>query len=158
MDPRRHRRPGRGRLAAWRLVAALTLLLAGTLLSQTLAQAEGEEQVGVSTGVYTEAQAESGAALFARHCASCHGATLGGGMGPRLAPLEAWWRDRNLVSLVNFVRGNMPMTAPGSLAAEEYSDIVAFILASNGYPAGEIDLSTDVEALAPFVLDEPPTE
>lgn len=150
---RRHGRRGGGRWPAW-LATASTLLLVG-LLSQALAQ-DGAAEVGASTGVYTEAQAESGAALFARHCAACHGATLGGGMGSRLAPLESWWSGRSLASLVSFVRGNMPMTAPGSLAEDEYGDIVAFILASNGYPAGESPLPTEAEELQPIVFDEPP--
>lgn len=137
-------------------MAAGILLLAALCTPATLAQ-DGAG-TAVSSGVYTAEQAERGAALFARSCAGCHGAELGGGMGPTLAPLGAWWQGSSLASLGDFVRRNMPMTAPGSLPMAEYGDIVAFILASNGYPAGEAELSLEAEGLAEVLIDAPPAQ
>jgi mono/diheme cytochrome c family protein len=37
-----------------------------------------------SAGWYTTAQAANGAKAYQKTCASCHGATLHGGMGPAL--------------------------------------------------------------------------
>jgi hypothetical protein len=34
----------------------------------------------------------------------------------------------------------MPLTAPGSLTNQDYTDITAFILAENGFPAGSTKL------------------
>lgn len=145
--------PSRRRVA--RLAGCLTLVLAPALLG-ALGSAQGgerEEAVGVSTGVYSAAQAEAGAAVFARRCASCHGAELGGGFGPRLVPLGSFWHGRTLGELYAFVSGNMPFDAPGSLSAEEYGQVIAFVLASNGYAAGDADMEADAEALVGFVID-----
>ena len=48
--------------------------------------------------------------------------------------------------------------APGSLEVETYLAILAFILRENGYPAGDTPLSADGDALARYVIDEPPAE
>ncbi len=41
----------------------------------------------------------------------------------------------------------MPYGKPDSLAPQQYVDIVAFILSSNGYTAGTRELPTDAAAL-----------
>jgi S-disulfanyl-L-cysteine oxidoreductase SoxD len=42
----------------------------------------------------------------------------------------------------------MPQDRPGSLSAEEYADVVAYILRLNGRPAGERELPADAALLA----------
>ncbi|HLV11477.1 MAG TPA: cytochrome c [Trueperaceae bacterium] len=120
--------------------------------------AQAEEAAGVSTGAYTEEQAERGAQVFARSCAGCHGSTLQGGMGPRLAPLNSAWQGMSLGALYRFVSTNMPYSAPGSLEPQQYADVLAHVLASNGYPAGDAELAPDAEALGAFVIDAPPNQ
>jgi hypothetical protein len=41
----------------------------------------------------------------------------------------------------------MPLDAPDSLTAEEYVDILAYILQENGFPAGPQDLRADAAVL-----------
>ena len=41
---------------------------------------------------------------------------------------------------------SMPLGAAGSLTGQEYLDIVAYILQTNGYPSGSDDLSAAVAA------------
>jgi mono/diheme cytochrome c family protein len=115
--------------------------------------------VPVSSGVYGEAQADEGREAFARHCASCHGADLSGGFGPRLVPLDPFvYRDRPLSLPFTFMRTEMPFDAPGTLPDELYAAILAHVLRENGYPSGAAPLPADPDALTAFVLDDPPAE
>ncbi len=38
------------------------------------------------------------------------------------------------------IRTTMPLNNPGVLSRDQYADILAFVLKSNGYPAGEREL------------------
>jgi mono/diheme cytochrome c family protein len=95
--------------------------------------------------LYTAAQAEEGEYLFVHKCAECHGSQMEGLSAPPLKGPDfqrrAAARNLNLQSLLTFVSLYMPRYAPGSLTPVQYSDIVAFILQQNGYPAGSSELS-----------------
>jgi mono/diheme cytochrome c family protein len=112
--------------------------------------------VPVSSGVYTEEQAEAGRGAFAQHCAHCHGEDLSGGFGPRLAPLDRFaFRDAPLSRPFEIMRTQMPFDAPGTLEDDVYVTILAYVLLENGYPSGTAPLPAESEALAAFVLDDP---
>ena len=51
----------------------------------------------------------------------------------------------------------MPATAPGSLAHDDYVQIMAFLLQKNGYPAGSAELNFDAATKSgvPFVYRGP---
>ncbi|MBI4334284.1 MAG: cytochrome c [Chloroflexi bacterium] len=80
------------------------------------------------------AQAQAGRAVFSQNCARCHGASGEGVIGPRLIG-----EGQNLAfygkgdGLFDFVSKGMPMDAPGTLPREDYLNVLAFILQSNGY-------------------------
>ncbi len=95
-----------------------------------------------SSGWYTAQQASAGHTLFQSSCAACHGATLAGGMGPALAgdAFLAKWGTHTLADLSAFEHKQMPLTAPGSLTNQDYTDITAFILQENGFQAGATKL------------------
>lgn len=137
------------------LVAALSVLIASAVAVGQSGTGGGAGEIGVSTGVFTDDQAEAGGMLFAQRCAGCHGGDLSGGFGPRLAPLASYWQGRSLAELFAFVQGNMPFDAPGSLSPEHYAQVIAFVLHSNGYGAGEEDLAAEASALEAFVIDSP---
>jgi alcohol dehydrogenase (cytochrome c) len=101
----------------------------------------------VSEGWYTEAQADAGATAFAANCATCHGPRLQGGAGPALvgAGFLTQWRTRTLSDLYSFVHTSMPLTKPGSLTNQQYADIAAFVLRSNGFVAGTTPLTAGSE-------------
>lgn len=108
-----------------------------------------------------EGTAASGAPIYARQCAVCHGRSGEGGVADRLvgyapesAPpfgprYERWRGDGPDVpysvgnywpyatTLFDYVRRAMPTNAPGTLAADEVYGLVAWILAENGIIAAD---------------------
>jgi alcohol dehydrogenase (cytochrome c) len=93
---------------------------------------------GQPQGTYTAEQARAGAAAYAATCASCHMPDLAGrNEAPPLAGgtfLNAW-RSRSTKDLFDYMSATMPPNA-ASLGADQYAAITAFILQSNGAPAG----------------------
>ncbi len=91
-------------------------------------------------GVYTEAQAARGVTAFGQKCSGCH-ALAADGKAPLVG--EAFWKSfsqKTVGELLEFVRSNMPNGNPGSLDEATYRDIVAVMLKSNGFPAGNTEL------------------
>ena len=106
---------------------------------------------------FTSSQAAAGKEAYGLHCASCHGADL---EGVELAPALAGerfaleWAGKGAGDLFAHVR-RMPMPPigkPGSLSAETYADILAFLLQSNGVAAGATALPADATVLADLVI------
>ncbi|HEY6361531.1 MAG TPA: cytochrome c [Vicinamibacterales bacterium] len=98
-------------------------------------------------GVYTEAQAKRGQDQYAKACSLCHGAKL---QGSDVAPsLSGVFLDTypTVADLFERVRTTMPEDQPGQLAREVYADIVAHMFAVNKFPAGQLELGTNLEAL-----------
>lgn len=90
-------------------------------------------------GAYTQQEAARGKVSYGEQCAGCHGAQLGGGdETPALAGAKflATWRDRSAGDLSHRIQTTMPVGRPGSLSAQMNADIVAYILASNGFAPG----------------------
>src|SRR5579859_7666449 len=104
----------------------------------------------VQDGAYTQEQADRGKAAYAEQCASCHGTGLSGGQEtPSLtgSPFLAKWQNRSVNELFESIRVSMPVDRPGSLSRQKYSDILAYMLAANKFPAGSSELGTQSEAL-----------
>jgi hypothetical protein len=59
----------------------------------------------------------------------------------------SWWDRKPLSELFQFVATRMPKNEPGSLAPEEYADVVAYLLRMNDMPPGDQDLPADSVAL-----------
>ena len=117
--------------------------------------------------LFTAPQAARGGALYGKHCAACHGDALQGGVagaltGPAFAMawggapsgmLGNWGASKLTVDDLNFViRTTMPRGAPGTLAPEEYSAILAHVLLRNGYVAGKTTLRADSPRLKQMPL------
>lgn len=70
----------------------------------------------------------SGQEIFAQICARCHGADLGGEVGPALGPGSnaATQPDEFLVSAVTEGRGTMPSFAQ-TLTSEQIERVVAYV-------------------------------
>jgi mono/diheme cytochrome c family protein len=115
-----------------RVLLSLSLALAAAA-GLTLAPAGAQ-----STGVYSAAQAATGAGAYAASCAACHGVHLEGIAGPSLAgdAFLARWTGKTASDLNDFVSALMPQDNPGSLKPDEYLALLAFILQQNKYPAG----------------------
>ena len=97
-------------------------------------------------GVYTEAQAERGRTSYQQTCLSCHRDDLrGDSTAPSLVG-ESFlflWGDMELGELSARIQKVMPPERPGSLPVQTYTDIVAFILQKNAFPAGETELAAE---------------
>jgi mono/diheme cytochrome c family protein len=109
-------------------------------------------------GVYTVAQALQGEEAFAQHCAVCHGASLGGvGEAPALvgAQFISDFNGLTLGDLFERIRTTMPLNNPGALSRDQYSNILAFVLKSNGFPAGPRELYKRSEYLNVIRFDAP---
>jgi mono/diheme cytochrome c family protein len=114
------------------------------------ATVHAQQPASVWDGVYTQKQADRGKALYNQNCASCHGATLdGSGTAPPLAgaDFKANWNGQTVDDLFEKIQTSMPADQPGKLGREQNADILAFLLTSNGFPAGAKDLPTDAAVL-----------
>jgi len=104
-------------------------------------------------GIYSEAQARRGQALYMDKCASCHGPALAGANAPPLAGeafLAAW--GGSVADVVDKVLHTMPQDDPGKLTRQQSTDVVAYMLQAGKFPAGRTDLSADAAAQKPISL------
>jgi len=109
-----------------------------------------ESQRTVWDGVYNEEQAQRGRAVFLNQCSNCHGRDLeGADMTPPLTggSFMANWDGVSLGDLADRVRNTMPLNAPGSLSRQDTTDIVAYVLRFNQFPAGKEELPREVPVL-----------
>ena len=100
----------------------------------------------VVDGVYSEAQATRGEATYKKECASCHGDGLeGDGFAPGLTGSEfmSSWNGTTVGDLFDRIRQSMPPSNPASVAAPGKADIVAYLLKSNKFPAGQAELASE---------------
>ena len=104
----------------------------------------------VQDGVFTEAQAVRGQALYVKQCASCHGDMAEGLQGPPLIgdAFRGHWRAQPLAALAGKIRNTMPADAQGTLSPAQASDLLAHILKLGGFPAGRTELASAEPALA----------
>jgi S-disulfanyl-L-cysteine oxidoreductase SoxD len=109
-----------------------------------------EQAKTTQDGIFSDAQAERGHAVYDKSCASCHGAALeGDGQAPALADVEfaKEWDGQPLSDLFERIRTTMPGDAPGSLKPSEVADVLAFVLKTGNHPAGAAELPSDSSAL-----------
>jgi mono/diheme cytochrome c family protein len=101
-------------------------------------------------GVYTEAQAKLGESDFKSYCVECHGEDLAGReQAPALAgpPFLEKWNKATLKKLMETMEG-MPPDNPKSLTPKQYTQVMAYILNANEFPAGKTALSEDRSVLS----------
>ena len=100
-------------------------------------------------GVFTAAQAERGKTQFAGRCAGCHQADLSGDRGPALKgdAFLSHWESGSVHSLFEKIRDTMPASGPADVTDEAKADIVAYLLQSNGFPAGKAELRAEADTL-----------
>src|SRR5688572_17413648 len=89
-----------------------------------------------AAGPFTADQANAGRAAFQANCAGCHGADLMGYPPLAGSAFVGSWGTRSTRDLFGLISATMPTDRPGSLPADTYVNIVAFILQSNGRTPG----------------------
>jgi mono/diheme cytochrome c family protein len=102
-------------------------------------------------GVYTEAQAERGKAIYFEKCVQCHGPTLmggGAGAGPlQGATFSGNWNGVPLGDMLDRLRQSMPLDKPSTLSRQQSADVLAYIFSVNKFPPGKTELSRQTEIL-----------
>ena len=102
------------------------------------------------SGVYTDAQATSGAQAYAKNCSECHLEDMAGdGFAPPLKGPEFMnnWNSLTVGDLFERIRVSMPPSNPSSVTAKEKAEITAHILKNAGFPAGSAELASQTEPL-----------
>ena len=105
--------------------------------------------------VYSVAQAARGETAYATACARCHAASLSG--GDEAPPLTGTgflgnWNGQTVADLHDRIRSTMPSDDPGTFARPLITDVVAYMLKVNGFPAGAVDLPTATDSLKQIVV------
>ena len=134
--------------------------IGGSLLraEQTTTTTTGDQTTW--SGVFSEAQAKRGEAIYAEKCSSCHAPDLTGlDQAPPLSgnDFNTNWNDLAVNDLFERIRISMPADKPGSLSRQEVADVVAFILSKASFPAGQTELPSQPDALKgiKFVAKKP---
>jgi mono/diheme cytochrome c family protein len=105
--------------------------------------------------VYSAGQAARGESAYVKGCARCHGAALtGGDQSPPLAgsAFLGNWNGQSLIDLQQRIKTTMPSDSIGIYDAKFVTDVVAFMLKANGFPAGAAELASDDAALKDIAI------
>jgi mono/diheme cytochrome c family protein len=136
----RHMRGIRG------VIGPALVLIGGCASPGSAGSVEETPRVGdplsIWDGVYTSAQADRGERVAWGNCFSCH--TVGEWSNPRImnpAP------DQRLGNLFQMISRSMPMDSPGRLSADEYADVIAYMLRLQGAPPGVTELPSEIDRL-----------
>jgi S-disulfanyl-L-cysteine oxidoreductase SoxD len=132
------------------LVTAAALAWAAALVTGTAA-ADGVAQQTTNDGLYTKAQADGARALYNKVCLGGHPVTVAEKKKPKDLPLGDdpffdEWEGRTVRELVSIIALTMPNDGSAVISDEEATDLVAYILQQNGFPAGASPLSKAAEA------------
>lgn len=96
---------------------------------------------GALPALYTKAQATQGKQIFLTKCVACHGTNLQGTAAPSVAGNDFLTTAKNdgwTVAVIRYLVFHvMPLNAPATLSPHDASNVMAFLLASNCYPAGK---------------------
>jgi mono/diheme cytochrome c family protein len=95
---------------------------------------------------FDRSQVAHGKTLYSSACAKCHGPDLQGLNAPALrGPSFAPAANAKLTigGVYGYMATNMPADRPGKMKPQDYADIMAFLLYSNGYSAGASKLTDD---------------
>lgn len=110
------------------------ILPASLILSAALGCAGAFAETTTQDGVYTQEQAERGKEVYEQYCAACHIPAF------YEAKMQVW-NNQPVVALYDTISFSMPESAPGGLALQEYTDVLAYIFSLLEYPAGDQELS-----------------
>jgi mono/diheme cytochrome c family protein len=124
------------------------------MMSGLYATVGAQAKKSVKEGVYTDAQAKRGEALYKEQCAACHGDDLqGSGPMPPLAGGDFVKNWKNAGDLFDKIHQSMPASAPGSLSDAQTADILAYMFSVGKYPAGQAELPSKMDALTQITIE-----
>lgn len=130
-------------------VLIFVLALAGrTAVSQAQAPVAAPAANAVT---FTEEEAARGAEVFGGVCVECHGRKEFSD-----AEFKGKWRGQPAFAFFDRIRSTMPESGPGTLARQQYLDLVAYVAKLNGLTAGAAGLPDDDELLKKQILSFAP--
>ncbi|KVA22811.1 c-type cytochrome [Burkholderia ubonensis] len=167
IDAALSRMNGNGRLAAlthgWALPETVTQATGagarapGRFLDGAVASARqqpaksGFIKVSASEGSdvpsFDQAQVQHGKKIYVDACAKCHGDQLEGNTAPALSGEAFAPEGKSHITIggvYQYMSNNMPADRPGKMTEQEYSDLMAFLLYSNGYDASKAKLTAEI--------------
>ncbi len=125
------------------------VVLSATLLLATYAgNTQASEGESLNEGIYNKQQVKSGKKLYKKFCRSCH-------EGEYFAPVFLAWQGEPLSSLFEVMTTAMPENNPGGLKKNQYTELLAYILNTSGYPAGVQPLDTSSTTFSRIVIEKP---
>jgi len=131
------------------LVALAASAVAVGVLVAGLAAQDGQRTV--RDGVFSAAQAARGERVFESICVNCHEMAEFTAAGAYLEDVEG----EPLWETLDFVSSEMPEDDPGSLEAEEYAAVLAYIFSVYGLPSGDAELPVDRASLRAIAIARP---
>jgi mono/diheme cytochrome c family protein len=137
--------------AGFRLAFAVAIAAYGVVGLFSITGQAGQARQVTEGGSYSAAQADRGKQLYTDQCVACHGEMLEGLVGPPLAGDDFLtdFGGHPVAEVIQKIQGTMPQQAPGTLTRPQATELTAYILQFNKWPAGA-DL-TDASA-AQFTL------
>jgi len=141
---------------AWLALAVLVIALSLTPPVQSQQAVAASEMRSVWDGVFTDEQARRGQTLYHDACSACHGESLkGSGETPALAgsTFLSNWNGLPLGDLFERIRRTMPQDKPTRVNRQQKTDILAYLLSCNGFPAGKTELPHQTEFLNEIRFD-----
>jgi mono/diheme cytochrome c family protein len=138
------------------LHAFIKIVVGVLVVAGNMAANAADPATSVWQGVYTKAQAARGQTLYLTSCSSCHGTQLQGDTdAPDLAgnSFVKRWTGRSVGVLFGFTESQMPVGRPRGLGAHGYADVIAHMLAANGYPDGAQELPASTAVLDKIMID-----
>ncbi len=145
--------------------SAAALAVAAGMAAPAWAQIGAAPAASLWSGVFTEAQARRGQAVYTGPCDRCHGYKLDGASDdPDMLPAPPVagakflreWNGRSLAALIEYLAVAMPKNNPGYLSKQELADLIAYMLETSKVPAGDEELPPDLRALAGIVIEPSP--
>jgi alcohol dehydrogenase (cytochrome c) len=107
-------------------------------------------QAPTGPAVFTASQVSAGRTVYGARCAGCHLADLQG--RNEAAPLAGAnfmnaWRGKTAAELFQTIQSTMPPGAAGTLGADDYLNVTAYVLAANGAATGAQPLTATTSAV-----------
>ena len=124
-------------------------------LSLAVIVASAAAAPSVWDGVYSKEQASRGQKAYNSACARCHGDNLlGGETAPPLVDHDFLdhWEGKSVGSLMELTRKTMPADGPGKISRQQCTDIVAYLLSANNFPAGSTEMKPDIDSMNEIVF------
>jgi mono/diheme cytochrome c family protein len=129
---------------------ALVVLVCAAATAGLSVAVAAQDKKSVKAGVYTAAQADRGQTLFRSKCASCH--------APNRFTDDLFYTSfagKPLWEMFDVISDTMPEDDPGGMKKEEYADVIAYLLKLNKFPAGDVELPIDKDALSAITMEKP---